>query len=109
LQYKASHFIRFGRPALATWLVGMVLLLDAMAACPDLHELIHKDAGEADHHCAVTVFAQGKVDSVACDVPVVAPTVWFETARTINFFAFSTAIEDLPHGRAPPAAVSSQA
>ena len=76
MQYRTSHFLRFGRSALAAWLVGMVLLLDAMAACPELHELIHKDANEADHHCAVTVFAQGKVDSVGCEVPAAAPVTW---------------------------------
>jgi len=97
-----SHFLRFGRPALAAWLVGMILLLDAMAACPELHELIHKDADEADHHCAVTIFAQGKVDSVTCDVPVSTPTVVLETAPTVHFPIFGAPIENLPPGRAPP-------
>jgi hypothetical protein len=80
----------------------MILLLDAMAACPALHELIHKDADEADHHCAVTVFAQGKVDSVTCEVPIVIPTVWFETTLPVHFFVFGAPVENLPHGRAPP-------
>jgi hypothetical protein len=97
-----SHFLRFGKPALAAWLVGMVLLLDAMAACPALHELIHQDANEVDHQCAVTMFAHGTVDSATCEIPVTAPTVSFETAPTANFFVFSAAIENLPPGRAPP-------
>jgi len=96
------QFVSFGKPALAAGLVGMILLLDAMAACPELHELIHKDANEADHHCAVTVFAQGKVDLAICEVPIVKPTVWFETALPVNFPVFSAPIENLPRGRAPP-------
>ena len=106
MPYSKRQFIHFGRSALALWLAGMILLLNAMAACPALHELIHKDADSAIHSCAVTVFAHGKVDSVTCEVSVVTPTVWFETTPTIIFFAFSTAIADLPHGRAPPVAVS---
>jgi len=97
-----SHFLRFGRPALAAWLAGMILLLDAMAACPALHELIHKDADEADHHCAVTVFAQGKVDSVTCEVPAVVPATWIEIVPRIEFSVFCTAMAFLPDGRAPP-------
>ena len=80
----------------------MVLLLDAMAACPELHELIHKDANEADHHCAVTVFAQGKVDSVSCEVPAVAPVTWIEIVPRIEFSSSRTAMAFLPDGRAPP-------
>jgi hypothetical protein len=102
------HFKKFGKPALAALLVGLVLLLDAMAASPALHELIHKDADEADHHCAVTMFAQGKFDSATCEVPAVIPTVCFETTPFIFFSVFSTAIENLPQGRAPPAVISSQ-
>jgi len=32
-----SHFVLIGKPVLAALLVGIVLLLDAMAACPALH------------------------------------------------------------------------
>jgi hypothetical protein len=100
------HFKKFGKPALAALLVGLVLLLNAMAACPALHELIHKDADEADHHCAVTMFAHGQIDSVTCEVPIVAPTVWVETVPLSGFSVFSSAIQNLPHGRAPPSVAS---
>jgi hypothetical protein len=109
LHYRTSHFRRFGRAALAAWLVGMILLLDAMAAAPALHKWIHKDAGRADHQCAVTMFAHGKIDSAPCEVAAVAPRVWIEPIPSINFLVFSAAIQNLPHGRAPPASVSSQA
>jgi hypothetical protein len=102
LQHKKGHVLRFGRPALAALLVGIILLLNAMAACPALHEMIHKDAGKADHDCAVTMFAHGKVDSAACDVPVAAPANPIETTPVFVISVFSTAIENLPQGRAPP-------
>ena len=89
-------------------LIGLVLLLNAMAACPTLHELIHKDADKADHECAVTMFAHGKVDSATIDVPVIAVSVPIETAPQIELSVFSTAIENLPPGRAPPSIASPQ-
>jgi hypothetical protein len=109
LRYVKRQFNRFGKSALAALLVGMVLLLDAMAAAPALHELIHKDADQAGHQCAVTMFAHGKVDSAAGEAPVVLPAALLETTPQIEFSIITTAIEDLPPGRGPPAAVSSQA
>ena len=53
--------MRYGKAALAALLAGIVLFLDAMAACPALHELIHHDADQPGHECAVTMFMHGKV------------------------------------------------
>ena len=80
----------------------MILLLDAMVACPALHELIHKDADEADHHCAVTMFAQGKVDSAVCEIAALPPTAAIETVQHFTVSIFSPDVKNLPHGRAPP-------
>jgi hypothetical protein len=96
------HFFQIGKPALAALLVGIVLLLDAMAACPALHEMIHHDAGKEDHDCAVTMLALGKMDSATCEIIVPEPTVIIETVRYFTFSVFSPAIENLPQGRAPP-------
>jgi len=97
-----SRVYQFGKSSLAALLVGMILLLDAMAACHDLHELIHKDAGRADHDCAVTMFAHGKVESASVDVPVTGAVISIETTPQIVFSFSGTAIENLPLGRAPP-------
>jgi hypothetical protein len=104
-----NRFCKFGIPTLAASLVGLILLLDAMAACPALHEMIHKDADEADHHCAVTMFAQGKVDSATSETVIPEPTTLIETPRYFTFSIFSPAIENLPQGRAPPTVISPQA
>jgi hypothetical protein len=85
------QFVQFGKPALAVLLEGVVLLLDAM------------DADKAGHHCAVTMFAHGKVESASCEVVIPPPTIIVETVRYFTFSIFSPAVENLPHGRAPPA------
>lgn len=103
-----SHFVQIVKPVLAAVLVGVVLLLDAMAACPALHEAIHHDAGKPDHECAVTMFAHGKVDSVVCDVILLPPTASIEITRRHSITVFYSAIGNLPLGRAPPAVSSPQ-
>jgi len=107
LQYR-SHTYPSGKSALAALLIGLVLLLDAMAACPALHELIHHDADEPGHECAVTMFAHGKVESATVEVPVSIPTLLVEAAPRIEFCVFGAAIDNLPPGRAPPAVSSPQ-
>ena len=62
MQEKRSHSYLPGKSLLAGLLIALVLLLDAMAACPALHELIHHDADKPGHECAVTMFAHGKVE-----------------------------------------------
>ena len=106
LQHVKSKLNRFDKPVLAVLLIGLLLLLNAMAASPALHELIHKDADSASHSCAATLFAHGHVESAACDVPVFLPATFVETSPHFEFFVFSTAIKNLPPGRAPPAVAS---
>jgi hypothetical protein len=54
--------VRFGaKSALAGFLVVLLLGISALAASPSLHELIHHDAGSADHNCFITFFAKGHV------------------------------------------------
>lgn len=96
------HFKAHGQAVLASLLAGIVLLLDAMVACPGLHELIHKDADSAEHHCAVTMFAHGHADSATVEVSAVVLVVSIEAIPQISFSVFAPAIENLPPGRAPP-------
>jgi hypothetical protein len=109
LQYKGKHSNQFGKAFIALLLVGMVLLLNAMAACSAFHELIHKDADKPGHECAVTMFAHGKVESATVELPAIVPAASIENAPQIEFSIFSATIENLPQGRAPPAVISSQA
>lgn len=83
----------------------LVLLLNAMAACPALHELIHHDADSDEHHCAVTLFAHGQVDSSTVDVSVAMSPASIEAAPQVLLSVFAPAIENLPDGRGPPASL----
>lgn len=103
MRHPRRQFTKFGKPALAGLLTGIVLLLDAMAACPALHEWIHHDANKPGHHCAVTLFAHGKVSVAACEVIAPSPTLTVEAPLRFIISAFSPSIENLPQGRAPPA------
>jgi hypothetical protein len=106
LQYEKEHLSQFSKSFIASLLMGLVLFMAALASSEALHKLVHHDADEADHECAVTLFAHGHVDSTTCDIPLVTPTVRVETTPHLEFFVFSTAIENLPPGRAPPAVSS---
>lgn len=103
MRHATRHFKQTGKPALAALLAGVILLLDAMAACPALHEMIHHDADEHDHHCAVTMLAQGKVDAATTEVPIINDSILpIETVLLTEISVFSAAIENLPPSRAPP-------
>ena len=84
-------------------LLGLFLFLQAMVAVPALHTIIHPDACDPDHECAVTLFAHGQVNASAAIAPVFCPpalVVFSETFPRIVFV--STDIRLLP-GRDPPA------
>jgi hypothetical protein len=106
LRLSKTSFVKLFKPLIGGLLVAIVFLLNAMAASPALHELIHKDAEGPTHSCAATLFAHGHVESAACDVPVVLPATFVETTPHFEIFIFSSTVENLPPGRAPPAVVS---
>ena len=84
-------------------IVGTILLIDLMAASPALHELIHVDAGQPDHHCTVTLFAHGQVDSAVCEIA--APTIsirWIHASPPVTLSFVAPLVDLLPPGRAPP-------
>ena len=96
------QFKRPGQAVIASLLAGLVLLLNAMAASPSLHEWFHSDAGESGHQCAVTLFAHGQVDSSIVDVIIASPQTLVVSNPSVEISVFSPAIENLPAGRAPP-------
>jgi hypothetical protein len=96
------HLPACGQAAIASLLAALVLLLNAMAASPALHEWFHHDAALPEHQCAVTLFAHGQVDSASVEVPVVLPVTLVETLPPVAISAYSPAIQHLPAGRAPP-------
>ena len=105
LQLVRCHFKLHGKAGFAALLIFLILLLNAMAACPGLHELIHHDADAPGHECAVTLLAHGHLDTATVAVAAVLPVASIETSPQIIFSVFSSPIELLPAGRAPPVVV----
>jgi hypothetical protein len=102
LQSNRLHFSQFSKTLFAGLLIGVVLFMTAMASSEALHKLVHHDADQAGHECAATLFAHGQVDSAVCDVPAVIPTAPVESNPLAEFSVFSSTVENLPLGRAPP-------
>jgi hypothetical protein len=48
--------------ALACLLVANLLIVVVLAASPELHQLLHQDAGRSEHECAITVMLSGGSD-----------------------------------------------
>jgi hypothetical protein len=66
---KAKRPANQGIPDTSPGAIPLALLLAAMlqwaallVVCPSLHELIHHDAGDPQHDCAVTLFLAGQVE-----------------------------------------------
>lgn len=91
---------------IAALLVALVLLLDAMVACPALHELLHADADQAGHECAVTMFIHGQVDSAVVLVAAILPATPIEFSPPTATALFHARADALPPGRGPPSVSS---
>ena len=84
-------------------LLGLLLSLQALAVFPALHALVHPDAGDADHECAVTLFSHGQVDaSTAAPAVFRAPASLIFSQSPPKIIFVSADIRLLP-SRGPPA------
>jgi hypothetical protein len=103
---RMSRNFKFGtmfRKASAAMLCAMVLFLAALAASPSLHQWLHHDANEADHECAVTLFAHGQVNATTI-VPVMAAVAALFGGVVLLAQTFELASADyrFSPSRAPP-------
>ena len=92
------------RMVAAGFMLVLWLALLALASAPQLHLAHHPDAGHEQHHCPVTLLAQGQLESGPAPLTVVAPR-WpeFVPPQTPPLaFPQSSDVRLLP-GRAPPA------
>jgi hypothetical protein len=105
VQPERKHRIFRGaaKSAFAGFLVFLLLGLAALAASPGLHELIHSDAGASDHHCAVTLFAGGQIDSASAPVLAAAVVALFGALILLpETFVLPSADYRYSSSRAPP-------
>ena len=81
----------------------LVFVLGLLAASPELHHWLHREAGAAGHECAVTLFLHGVETAAPPLVTVAAPPVRLATvAAPIGApVAVAPRYRLLP-GRAPP-------
>lgn len=92
-------FTAWAALSLAVWLV-----MTAAEICPPVHAWLHGGTvPKDDDDCAVVAIAHGKVEAVTCDVPIVVPITWIESAPRVEFSVFIPARKNLLFGRGPPA------
>jgi hypothetical protein len=92
-------FVAWGVLSLAVW-----LFMAAAEIYSPLHAWLHGGTiPEDDDDCAIVAIAHGKIETVACDIPVVAPITWIEVAPRVEFSVFISANTNLSSDRAPPA------
>jgi hypothetical protein len=93
------------RSGTVSLLIGLILLLSALAASPQLHKLVHADADCADHNCVVTLFAAGHFAAADTAVVVVGIALLFgAVALLTETFLLPVAEYRFSPSRAPPIA-----
>jgi hypothetical protein len=91
------------KPLIAGLLLGMFLLVLAMAQSWALHRLVHPDAGRPGHKCAVTLLTDGQVDAASEDLQVtITPMVAIPSVRPAALLLAAVDYSLLP-SRGPPA------
>jgi hypothetical protein len=94
-----------GATIVSLFLAAMLQWAAVLAVCPSVHELIHHDADDEHHDCAVTLFLAGQVEqafidpivlrqSVPVDLPVYRPSDTPPACR--SFFLSCRILEHAP-------------
>ncbi len=80
-----------------------MFVLGLMAASPELHHWLHRDAGAAGHECAVTLFLHGVETAAPPAVAIAAPPTRVDSvaAPAGEPVVIAPGYRLLP-GRAPP-------
>jgi hypothetical protein len=87
------------------FLAAMLQWATVLAVCPSLHELIHHDADDEHHDCAVTMLLAGQLEQLAIDPvvipkPALVPVPLDQTRERQSFGSFFLSCHLLEH--APP-------
>jgi len=88
-------------------MVLMVLFCGLLSSSASLHEIIHPDANDGHHQCAITVFAHGHVDLTDGGAPLAVPVFREIGVAVLCESAIINASDYLLlPGRAPPVLAS---
>jgi hypothetical protein len=91
------------RQGASALLLCLFLSLQALAAFPALHALVHPDSSDPDHECAVTLFSHGQVDASSIAAPVFLGPVRLIFNPSLPRIIFVSADIRLLPSRGPPA------
>jgi hypothetical protein len=91
--------------AAAGGMLSLWLGIFALTACPQLHELLHKDAQNPEHQCLITQIQHHQLlaGSIPVSAPVLSPAE-LDPIRPVEFQLFPASDYRLSPGRAPPIA-----
>jgi hypothetical protein len=93
------------RKIVSLFLAAMLQWATVLTVCPSLHELIHHDADDEHHDCAVTMLLAGQLEQPAIDPivitkPALVPVLLDQTCEHRSFGSFFLSCRLLEH--APP-------
>jgi len=86
------------------FLAAMLQWAAVLAVCPSVHELIHHDADDEHHDCAVTLFVTGQVEQALIEPIIIGRTPSLElvfrqicdAAACASFFLSRSILEHAP-------------
>ena len=95
------------RKIVSMLLVATLQLATVLVVCPCLHELLHHDADDEHHDCAVTLFLTGQVEQstiepIVITKPALVPVSLdqsYETQSRGSFFLSCRILEHAPPPR----------
>jgi hypothetical protein len=100
---RLRNFLREARKGAAVFCLFLVLAVEAMSVFPALHTLVHPDACDPSHQCAVTLFLHGQVHASDANVAPARTASAFAAEPLFPTAVFSSADFRLLPCRGPPA------
>jgi hypothetical protein len=103
LAQQCSVISRIAKPALAGFLVLVLLFLGTLAASPTLHQWFHPDANAPSHDCVITLFAKGQVSAATVAPLLVGLVILFGGVALLpEMLVLPSADYRFSSSRAPP-------
>jgi hypothetical protein len=96
------NFFKEARQGTAALCLFIFLAVQAMAAFPALHALVHNDSSDPSHHCVVTMFLHGQVHASSAAVAAARSAPAFAAEPFFAAAAFVSADVRLLPCRGPP-------
>jgi len=109
MQPLRNRNVRWFRPAIASLMSGIMVLLAVSAASGALHLKLHTDGSSSQHGtCAICSFAHGQVETLVAVTPeVFAPLSVSWTLSVLQSLPLANVDRSVAFCRGPPASGSS--